>query len=111
MAEGVGDNDYCEGHYYDDDCDDYDYHNDDDADYNDDADNCDHHERSPPALVEPWLRGTLRPAGKQTGPAAAAANIQCLGIFHFLCVFYICQTFNILHFFMFCNNDNNEKKT
>ena len=52
--------------------------------------------RSPPAPVEPWLRGTRRPAGKQTGPAAAAANIQDFGIFHFFKVFCICQTFNIL---------------
>ena len=67
--------------------------------------------RSPPAPVEPWLRETLLPAGKQTGPAAVAANIQYLGIFHFLKVFCICQTFNILHFFIFYNNDNNGKNT
>ena len=67
--------------------------------------------RSPPAPVEPWLRGTPRPAGKQTGPAAAAAKIQNFGIFHLLKVFCICQTFDILHFFMFCNNDNNGNKT
>ena len=37
--------------------------------------------RSAPVPVEPWLRGTLRPAGKQTGPVAAAANIQYFGNF------------------------------
>ena len=57
--------------------------------------------RSPPAPVEPWLRGTRLPAGKQTGPAAVAANIQYLGIFHFLKVFCICQTFNISYFLYF----------
>ena len=124
-GEYVYDNDYCDGHNYDDNCDgdtddNYDDHadnfddddyNDHGDDYNDDADNSDNLERSPPAPVEPWRRGTRRPAGKQTGPAAAAAKIQNFGCFHLLKVFYICQTFDILHFLIFCNNDNNGSKT